>query len=96
LVTILSTVIENLPAVSVSPPLGLLLKVILTFCNGTPVAESTTLPIIVFVCAELNWANKTAITNMVMHLFIWIAGIYSKYALNKLKDANLHLSGWLS
>jgi hypothetical protein len=50
---------------------------------------------IVFVCAELNMANKTVISNMVMRLQIWIIDIYSTYVLHKHKDASFHLSGWL-
>jgi hypothetical protein len=67
----------------------------LTFCKGARVAESTTVPMIVFVCAELNMANKTVINNMVMRLQIWIIDIYSKYVLHKHKDASFHLSSWL-
>ena len=66
--TILSTVIENLPAASVSEPLGLFLRVMLTFCKGVWVDESDTLPVINFVCAELNRTNDKAINNMVMCL----------------------------
>ena len=67
-VTFLPTVIENFPEASVSPPLGLLFSVILTFCKGVCVAESATFPVMVFDCAELNLTNKTAISNMVMRL----------------------------
>jgi hypothetical protein len=66
--TTLSIVIENLPAASVSPPLRLFFRVMLTFCKGAWVAESITFPMIIFVCAELNLANETAISNMVMRL----------------------------
>src|SRR5450432_210726 len=70
--TALSTIIENLPAALVSPPLVLLLKVILTFCKGAWVVESATCPMIILVWAAPNLVHKTAITHMVKCLQIGI------------------------
>jgi hypothetical protein len=50
---------------------------------------------IVFVCAEPNRANKTVISDMVMRLLIGIIDIYSTYAYNTPKDANVQLFDWL-
>lgn len=67
-----SAEIEKLPDASVSPPFGLFLKVMLTFCSGERVTESITKPVMVLVWAAINPGKATTKNNMIFFLQISI------------------------